>query len=184
MAKKKNTNNKKKKGLKSPTSILAKKAASSTANYAKNNVQTLLVLSAVAIGGYALYKALTAVNKVGEVAGGIFEPGSSSPGGNTTGSGAGNSTPTITPNQASTIARILLTAMDGFGTDEQAIYNVLRGKTPADFHLISEAFGTPRYDGAGEGVWPASKRNLTDWLTRELSLSEMNELKKIIPGVF
>lgn len=166
------------------TTTNAKKAAKKTADYAKSNPQTLLILAALGLGIYAVFKLKKGIDKVGEVGGDIFTPGSGSPGGTTTPTGSGGSQTTITPNQASNLARILLTAMDGFGTATEKIYEVFRGKTPADYHLISEAFGTPRYDGAGEGMWPAPKRNLTDWLTRELSKNEMNELRRIIPGVF
>jgi hypothetical protein len=180
---------KRSKGLKSPSTSLittegTKKAAKITADYAKDNTQTLFILAALAVGGYVLYKVISGVNKVGDIAGDILTPGSGSPGGNTTGSGSGTSQVTITQNQASGIARVLLTAMDGFGTDTEEVFNALRGRTAADYHLISEAFGTPRYDGAGEGIWPAPQRNLTDWITRELDSSEMAQLRKIIPGIF
>jgi hypothetical protein len=161
-----------------------KKAAANTAGYAKNNPQTLLILAAIGLGLYAVWQIKKGIDKAGEIGGGILNPGSGSPGGQTTTNGSGGAQPSITPNQASALARVLLNAMDGFGTDTEEIYNALRGKNPADYHLISEAFGTPRYDGAGEGIWPAPERNLTDWLTRELDSSEMNQLRKIIPGVF
>lgn len=161
-----------------------KNAASKTAGYAKDNTQTLIILAALALGVYAVWQIKKGIDKAGEIGGGILNPGSGSPGGTTTPGGSGGSQTTITPNQASAIARVLLTAMDGFGTDTEEIYNALRGKTPADYHLISEAFGTPRYDGAGEGIWPAPERNLTDWITRELDSSEMNKLRQVIPGVF
>lgn len=192
MAKKSN-NKKKSKGLKKPaagiiTTSNAKKAVKKTASYAVGNPQTILTVAALTVGGYLLYKVFKGINKAGKVTDEIFAPGSNSPGGNTT--PGGNTPPpinsgyTITENQASVIARIILTAMDRFGTDTQAILNALRGKTPADFHLISEKFGTPRYDGAGEGMWPAPERGLVDWLTRELDKSEMQKLKKLIPGIF
>lgn len=167
-----------------PTSAAIDKAAKGTANYAQNNTQTLLILAALGLGVYAVWQIKKGIDNVGKIGGEIIHPGSGSPGGTTTPGGGGNSHITINPNQASAIARILLTAMDGFGTDTEEIYNALRGRTPADFHLISEAFGTPRYDGAGEAIWPAPQRNLIDWLTRELSTSEMNELRRIMPGVF
>lgn len=170
------------------TTSNAKKAAKNTANYAKDNTQTLLILAALAVGGYFVYQALKGVSKVGGIIDEVTTPGSGSGSGTTTPGGntppPTNSGLTITENQASGIARILLTAMDGFGTDTPAIYNALRGRTPADYHLISEKFGTPRYDGAGEGMWPAPQRGLTDWITRELDNSEIAQLKSIIPGVF
>mgnify|MGYP003657791456 FL=1 len=168
------------------TTGTAKKAAKNTANYAKDNTQTLLILAALTVGGYFVYQALKGVSKVGGIIDEVTTPGSGSGSGTTTPGGntppPANSGLTITENQASVIARILLTAMDGFGTDTPAIFNALRGKT--DYHLISQKFGTPRYDGAGEGMWPAPQRGLTDWITRELDNNEMAQLKNIIPGIF
>ncbi|MDP2687524.1 MAG: hypothetical protein Q8O62_09895 [Aequorivita sp.] len=188
MVTKKASKRKKSKGLKGSTALIttetAKKAASSTANYAKNNTQTLLILLALGVGGYFVYKAVSGINKVGDTVGGIFDDGSGSPSGNTTPGGSGSSTVTVTPNQASGIARILLTAMDRTGTDTQEIYNALRGRTAADYHLISQAFGTPRYNGLMEGIWPAPPRNLTYWLTNELDSTEINKLRTIVPGIF
>ena len=81
-------------------------------------------------------------------------------------------------------ANALLDAMDGFGTDFQRIKQTLTGITLADYVKIAEKFGTPRYDGAGESMWPAPKRNLSYWLVAELDNSELQQIRSLVPGIF
>lgn len=96
----------------------------------------------------------------------------------------------ISRNQAIIKAEQLHAAMRGIGTDEEAIYNALRGVNYNGFVMISDAFGLKPYVdndilGGGEpGIdFFGTKRPLLDWLTRELSDSELNELRELIPGV-
>lgn len=81
-------------------------------------------------------------------------------------------------------ANALLEAMDRFGTDFTRIKQTLTGITLADYVKIAEKFGTPRYDGAGEGIWPAPKRNLSYWLVAELDNDELKQIRKLVPGIF
>ena len=160
--------------------IAAKKGANKAKETIKKNPTGLFAIVAIAIGGYVLYKATTSVT-------GLLPDTSDDPdagGGDLT---VGNDNvitgATISSNQAQIAAAGLLQAMNGFGTSVNRIYTILGGRTSADFTLISQAFGTPRYDGAGEGFWPAAKRSLTYWLNAELSRSEIAELKQVMPNV-
>ena len=140
----------------------AKKTANNVAKRTKEHVESnptsLLTVGLIIFGVLAVYKAGRAVL-------GVIPDVSNDPdagGGNLEqGDDVTIVNGTISRNQAQIAAAGLLQAMDRFGTDEQRIYSILSGKRRADFTLISEAFGTPRYDGAGEAVWPAAKRNLT-----------------------
>lgn len=164
----------------------ASKAVKETASFTKSNGKDLLLLGGIAVAAYLLIRAAKKTSdKVTDLIPNVGnDPGAGggvvTPGGNTTPNGA-----TITQNQASIIAAGLFQAMVVWnGTDEEKIYNLLEGKTPADYVLISEAFGTPRYDGNGEAFWPFPKHNLSNWLQSELTLSEFNLLKQKMPGVF
>lgn len=190
MATKKKTTKKRKKGLKGPASIItvdgAKNAATQTANYTKDNTQTLLILAGLSIGIYVVYKAFKGVSNVSDKVGDILDStdptkGDQLPDGNTL---PGHTGVTITQNQAKNIATGLYQAMADPGTDEQAIFNLLKGKTPQDFTLISNEFGLVRYLYGADGGFIGPKRNLAYWLTEELNVSEMVKLKQIMPGVF
>lgn len=159
----------------------ASKAVKDTADFATDNWQPLLILLGIGVGLYAVTKIVGTVSdgfNLGDApgaGGGTINPY----GGNTIPSGA-----TITANQAQFIAAGLKQAMaNGWGTDEDAIFNLLRGKNVKDFALISTAFGSPRYDGNGEAFFPFPATNLSNWLTSELNDNEINQLKLIMPGV-
>lgn len=63
-------------------------------------------------------------------------------------------------------------AMRGFGTDESTIYNVLSQlRTQADWVALVRAFGTK------------DKESLTEWLTGDLSESEISKVNKILSKV-
>lgn len=88
---------------------------------------------------------------------------------------------------AKNIAEILYKAMSSPGTDEEAIYNALNGKTYNDFVKIAEAFGKRYYDKTlgSEGGWLFNDEyGLYEWLSFELNPSDMEKLAKIIPAVF
>ncbi len=141
--------------------------------------KTALILLAIGIGGYIIYKSVKGISKVGDE----FSFGGSGIG-DFSNSSVNVNAASITQEGAEIIAAKLLDAMDGFGTDEEAIFDALKGKNKSDFIMISNAFGTPRYDGAGESHWPFAERSLVEWLTRELSSQELAELKKLMPRVF
>ncbi len=96
----------------------------------------------------------------------------------------------ITNAQALIRADRLYNAMRTFGKPNQdeitEIRSVLSGLAYNDFILISKEFAERRYviaTGVG-GIWPADKRNLVFWLTNELPLQDLNDLKKALPNVF
>ena len=96
----------------------------------------------------------------------------------------------ITNAQALVRADRLYNAMRTFGKpnakEVAEIREVLSGLAYNDFILVSKEFGERRYviaTGVG-GIWPADKRNLVFWLTNELPLSDLNDLKKALPSVF
>ncbi|CEN37595.1 hypothetical protein [Capnocytophaga cynodegmi] len=93
---------------------------------------------------------------------------------------------TLTRAQATTKAEHLFQAMDGIGgTDEQLIYNTLRGLSNADYNMIYNAFGVRYYNSYfGEKPllsWFGSLLDLNAWIVNELSVKELQELKRINP---
>lgn len=159
------------------------KAGKKAATVAATNWQPILIGVAVLTGGYLLYKTFKGISNIDlgtdpNAGGGGTQ--NTNPNSNTPPTGA-----TITPNQAKNKAGLLLTAFnDPFGTDEEAVFNVLRGMNRYDFALISNAFGTPRYFGNGEAyTWPFPKLTLAQWIAEELNTNELNHLKQIMPNV-
>jgi hypothetical protein len=73
--------------------------------------------------------------------------------------------------QADTIAMRLQAAMSGLGTDEEAIYGALSGRTANDISEIKIAFFL-RYD-----------KSLDDELEDELTKSELDKVKQMMPPV-
>jgi hypothetical protein len=73
--------------------------------------------------------------------------------------------------QADTIAMQLQAAMSGLGTDEEAIYGALSGRTANDISEIKIAFFL-RYD-----------KSLDDELEDELTKSELDKVKQMMPPV-
>lgn len=157
----------------------AKKAAKKAAEYAEKNPLGVLKVAGVVAAIYLLYKTTTGIKKAFTI--------EDNPDASDIQLGQGDSQfipgGTITHGQAKTIATILLDAMDYYGTEEQKIFDALRGKNLADFRAISQYFGTPRYDGIGRQEYFFPKRNLTYWLSEELSSDELNTLKSLMPGV-
>ncbi|MCQ0113038.1 hypothetical protein [Zhouia amylolytica] len=77
----------------------------------------------------------------------------------------------------------LFQAMDGSGTDENKIYQVLTGTTKKDFYAISQEFGLKDYDRyfGREDIIFGTKRTLEQWLSFELNENEKAQLKQIAP---
>lgn len=164
-------------------------AVKQTASFAKSNGKDLLLLGGIAVAAYLLIR--TAKNTSDKVTDLIPDVGSDPGAGGGGVVSGGNTVPqsgnhTITKNQAATRAAGLFQAMVPWdGTDEERIFDLLRGLTPDDYVLISQEFGTPRYDGFGEAFFPFPKHNLSNWLQSELTNEEFQKLKtEILPGVF
>jgi hypothetical protein len=81
----------------------------------------------------------------------------------------------LSQNEANLIAANLLTAMEGWGTDEEAIfYNLSKATTKEDLLLIIEAFG----------LKPKAKmKSLNEWLKDELSGSDLRDVKAIFDNL-
>jgi hypothetical protein len=77
----------------------------------------------------------------------------------------------INATQADRIAMQLADAMSGLGTDEEAIYGALSGRTASDIDDIKIAYFL-RYD-----------KSLNDDLEDELTSSELNKVKQMMPPV-
>lgn len=92
-----------------------------------------------------------------------------------TGNG-GTTQPGVVPFNANTIADGLFDAMDGMGTDEAEIQNLLRTVTPAQFDLVFKAFGK-----RDKGIFSTDLKDLKYWLKDELSSSEYNALRLKYP---
>ncbi|GIJ93010.1 hypothetical protein CAPN001_08510 [Capnocytophaga stomatis] len=95
-------------------------------------------------------------------------------------SGAG-----ISEAEATTKAEQLFQAMNVLsGTDEEVIYNTLRGISKADYNMIYNAFGLRYYNtvlGEGSPAWLGSLFDLNMWLVHELTVKELAELKQLNP---
>ena len=94
----------------------------------------------------------------------------------------------INDSQASVLAERLYQAMYAGGTDEDAIYAALEGLNHNDYVKVSKAFGERSYFyPTGEAPvfdWMGAYLTLEEWLIQELSISEINDLKRILPEVF
>lgn len=92
---------------------------------------------------------------------------------------------TITSGDATLIAHNLLSAMDKWGTDEEAIYdNLNRCRTKDDLLLVINKFGMKMYDGAvlADDVvakFFGSIKDLQGWLRAELNRSQTKKVKAI-----
>ncbi|MFV9549664.1 hypothetical protein [Algibacter sp. PT7-4] len=189
------------------STVAVVKAASKAAPKVKEgankvNKDTKGALSWVVVGGVAVLtvlvlKTISNASKVGNVVGSAADVASTTldqlvkelkdPNLNSSDSPIGNAGTipvTITDLEAQNRANVLLEAMDGFGTDFERVKMALSNITVADYGMIAIKFGTPRYDGAGEGMWPASKRNLSYWIAAELDNNELQQIRMVLPGIF
>ncbi|MFD2827176.1 hypothetical protein ACFSYG_11900 [Leeuwenhoekiella polynyae] len=149
----------------------------------KSNPNTLLIVLAVAAGGYVLYKVNQGVNTVGDAF-------TNSSGGSTLKEDLKLPPSSLSVLQAQLKANKLYDAFQANswglpGTDTEAVYNELRGLSHNDYVKVFEAFGKKSYNPiTGEGSIGFSKLDLTEWLTAELSNSEFAKLRQILPNVF
>jgi hypothetical protein len=94
----------------------------------------------------------------------------------------------LTNSQAETIAERCYQAMYAAGTDTEALFQALAGLNHNDYVAVSKAFGTRSYFyPTGEAPvfdWMGANLTLEEWLIQELDLSEIKELKKLIPEIF
>lgn len=96
---------------------------------------------------------------------------------------------TITDSQAQNRADMLHTAMTTlFKVDEDEfsiVLKALEGLTYNDYVKVSDMFGMRRYvDATGIGqTWPATERNLSYWLSKELTPKQQNEIRKVHPNI-
>ena len=161
----------------------AKTALSKTGKSIASNPKTAMYVGVGIVALLGIYAVSKLAFKVGDI---DFGNDPNAGGGNLN-PDQGNNVPsgsTITKNQAQIIAAGLHQAMVILtGTDEERIFQLLAGKTPRDFAMISEAFGQPRYDDFGDAFWPFPKKSLSYWLNSELNEQEMARLKMLMPGV-
>lgn len=100
---------------------------------------------------------------------------------------------TISRNQAELIASSVFRSLNQACYTNSCIRKMLQDalealdpiRTTGDFALVSTAFGTPRFDGFVQTIWPASKRNMTYWLQTKFRNDKdlYNQLKLLIPGI-
>ncbi len=93
---------------------------------------------------------------------------------------------TIDDTTASSISRALFEAMDGAGTDEDLIEEVLITRnrlTSGDIVAVNKAFGIQKYGSLGTPWWGNGEDlNLVGWFMRELSNS--SSLYKVLQSKF
>ena len=89
--------------------------------------------------------------------------------------------PTITKAQAGAFAEKLFTAMDGYGTDEDAIINVFSHlKTDGDFAYVQAAYGIREVSSGNWNPEPNYKGSLTGALSNELANSYIKQVNNIL----
>ncbi len=88
---------------------------------------------------------------------------------------------TISKGDAIVISQNLLSAMDKWGTDKDAIFSALESlQTKDDLMLVIQTFGVKPYSGTGlaESWWTRTGyKNLNGWLRAELSKSDQKRVK-------
>lgn len=89
--------------------------------------------------------------------------------------------PTITKAQAGAFAEKLFTAMNGYGTDEDAILNVFSHlKTDGDFALVQAAYGIREVSSGYLNPEPNYKGSLTGALANDLDNSYIRRINNIL----
>ena len=80
------------------------------------------------------------------------------------------------------IAQGLYEAMADFGTDEEAIFNLLAPVSQAQFAQVVQKFGSRKYNSWTGGTSGGSAQPLKVWLKEELSSSDYEILRKKFPS--
>jgi ABC-type oligopeptide transport system ATPase subunit len=95
----------------------------------------------------------------------------------------GNSQPTIVPKasyfNAKAVADKLLKAMDGTGTDEDAVLRALRELGQGQLQKVISAFGKPHYFAGRLNKTFGSPKDLIQWLKEEHDSDELKPIKEI-----
>lgn len=148
-----------------------------TAPYFSSRGKKIAIVVGALIGGYILYKLFKGVQaqkgNLSEVQQAYTELDSL------------NSNPAtgqkITKYQAEQMANVIFTAIDGWGTDENAIAKVFsRMSNNADFLAVSKAFGIRKISSGAWNPEPDYKATMTEALHIDLSDSEKEMLNKIL----
>lgn len=166
------------------------KAAEKTGSYITKNPKTVLYIGLGVLTIYLGYKVYKGINAVGHV----FVDDTKEGGGDVGKVNNPSTVPTgatINSVQAHAIAANILSAVDGLGglneKEYKTVETALKGKTPRDFQMISEAFGHPkRSPVTGEqSFWFFGERlNLMQWLNVEMNDSQKARLKAAAPLIF
>lgn len=85
----------------------------------------------------------------------------------------------ITDTQAANIAKTLFNSMKWIGTDEQAMYDVLKDVNGEGLKLVAAAFGEPKYSAFGYSPYLGTRTNIFGWFQAELNENELTKMKKI-----
>ena len=87
----------------------------------------------------------------------------------------------MTAYQANQTANAIFTAMDGYGTYEEAIYSAFRQmKNNADYLAVSKAFGTRKVSSGQWNFVNDMKGTLTQCLQDELDTDERKKVNEIL----
>ena len=85
----------------------------------------------------------------------------------------------ITETQAAQIAKTLFNSMKWAGTDEQAMYDVLKDVNGEGLKLVYKEYGEPKYAAFGYSPYLGIKTDLFGWFQQELDENELAKMKKI-----
>ena len=88
---------------------------------------------------------------------------------------------TITKAQAASYASSIHAALDGYGTDEDAVYDIFRHlKNDADFAEVANAYGTREVSSGAWNPEPNFNGSMSAALTSEMSTDEKKVANKIL----
>jgi hypothetical protein len=91
---------------------------------------------------------------------------------------------TLPDHAYATISERLESAMYGFGTDEDALWELLKGLTNDDLIRVYNEFGLRKPEGKRLGGlgWSEERKDLIDWFKDELSGDDLSRMEKIWKG--
>lgn len=89
--------------------------------------------------------------------------------------------PTITQTQAETFSSKLVKAFDDFGTDEQAVYDVMSAmKNQADILYLIQVYGVRKFKGTFSSWFDFEELNLPAAISYEMDSSEIAKVNSIL----